>query len=117
MAGMTELLQQMPLSENTFEISRASLDQQIRNDRITKEEILRTYHSNLKLGIKGDSRQFVFNALPKLSMRDVSEFQKQFIAPLKYTTIVLGNEERLDKKALEKYGPVSTLELKDIFGY
>jgi len=117
MAGMTELLQQMPVSENTFSISKASLDQQIRNDRITKEEILRTYHSNHKMGIKGDSRQFIFNALPSISMTDVSAFQKLYIAPLKYTTIVLGKEERLDKKALENYGPVTTLELKDIFGY
>lgn len=117
MAGMTDLLQNMPLNEDGFRIAKNSLEQQIRTDRITKDEILRTFHNNEKLGVFGDTRKMVFDALPSLTLKQVEEFQKTYIKPLKYTTVVLGNEKRLDKKALEVYGPVTTLELKDIFGY
>jgi predicted Zn-dependent peptidase len=117
MAGMTELLQEMPMNDNGLMIAKKSLEQQIRTDRITKSEILRTYHNNEKYGVKGDTRKMIFDALPSLSMKEVAAFQNTYVRPLKYTTIVLGKQGRLDLKSLEKYGPVTTLELKDIFGY
>lgn len=117
MAGMTELLQEMPLNEGGLAIAKNSLEQQIRTDRITKEEILRTYHYNRKLGVKGDTRKLIFEALPSITMQEIASFQHSYIRPLQYTTVILGNEARLDKEALKKYGPVTVLTLEDIFGY
>ena len=117
MAGMTELLKEMPLNESGLMIAKNSLEQQIRTDRITKEEILRTYHNNRKLGIMGDTRKMIFDALPSITMQEIASFQHSYIRPLQYTTVILGNEVRLDKEALKKYGPVKVLTLEDIFGY
>jgi predicted Zn-dependent peptidase len=117
MAGMMELLTDMPTSEKGFENAKQGAIQQIQTTRITKDAILSSFHSNRRLGITDDYRKGVYETIQSLKLNDIVAFQKENIKNLKYTIVVLGKKEKLDMNVLSKYGNVQTLELNDIFGY
>ena len=52
-----------------------------------------------------------------MTLKDVKDFQQKWVKDRKYTYCVLGNEKDLDMKSLEKYGKITKLSQKDIFGY
>ncbi len=116
-AGMMELLKEFPMSEKGFENAKDGALQQIQNERITKGDLLAMYHRNKKLGLDSDIRKEVYAQIPALTLNTIKEFQVQYIKPLNYHIVVLGNHDKLDMNALGKYGTVTELGLKDIFGY
>lgn len=117
MAGMTEILNKMPESENIFNNAKNSLLRQIESDRITKSNILYAYEAAKKLGLDYDLRKNVYEEIPRLTFNDVKDFQKNYVSNKKYIILVLGDVKKLDMKTLEKYGKVKVLSLKDVFGY
>ncbi len=117
MAGMSNLLNHMPESETVFKSAKESLLQKLRTERISKINILLDYDKNIKLGVDYDLRRDTYTMLPGMTLRDVKKFQEHYIKDKNYTIVVLGKKEGLDFKSLEKYGKVSVLQLKDIFGY
>ncbi len=117
MAGMTEILNKMPESENIFNNAKNSLLRQIESDRITKSNILYAYEAAKKLGLDYDLRKNVYEEIPHLTFNDVKDFQKDYVSNKKYVILVLGDVKKLDMKTLEKYGKVKVLSLKDVFGY
>ena len=58
-----------------------------------------------------------FNAIQKMTLNDVTNFNKTYIKGQKRVVVVLGNENEVDLKGLEKYGKVTKLSLEEIFGY
>ena len=70
-----------------------------------------------QLGLSNDYMQQVYDALPKITLKDVVNFARQNIANKTYRYIVLGDEKELDMKELEKIAPVKRLTTEDIFGY
>ena len=69
------------------------------------------------LGLDYDINKTVYEALPKLTLKDVVEFEQKNIAHKSYRYIILGDEKELDMAALQKYGPVRRVSLSEIFGY
>ena len=59
----------------------------------------------------------IYEALPKLTLKDIVDFEQQQIARKPYRYIILGDEKELDMKALQQYGPVRRVTIADIFGY
>ncbi len=117
MAGMAELFNELPKSENLFNASKEAVVQKIRTERITKSEVLLSYVRNQKLGIEHDFRKDIYENAPAMSFDDLKEFHSQHFRDRKFNIMVLGKADMLDVKTLEKYGKVHYLELKDIFGY
>ena len=117
MAGMTDLLNNMPESEIVFTNSKNSLLKQIQSDRITKSDILYAFEAAKKLGLDYDLRKNVYEEIPRLTFNDIKEFQKKYVSNKKYVILVLGDLKKLDMGTLEKYGKVKVLTLKDVFGY
>lgn len=117
MAGMMELVNNMPQSDNNFKACQESILQSIRTERITRENILFSYESAKRLGLDYDTRRDVFNEVPKLTFNDVKAFEEKHFKSKEYTILVLGKKENLDLKTLEKYGKITFLSLTDIFGY
>lgn len=117
MAGMSDLLNNIPEAELIFNNSKNNLLKQIQSERITKSEILFSYEGSKKLGIDYDIRKDIYENIPNYSISDVLEFQKKYIKNKKYVTLVLGDVKKLDMKTLESYGKVNILTLKDVFGY
>ena len=117
MAGMFELLNNMPKADKKLDAARKSVIENIRTERITKQNILFSYDAFKKLGLDYDIRKDIFNKLPQLTMADVAAFQQKNIKDRKYSLLVLGKKENLNLPVLEKYGKIKFLTLEEIFGY
>ncbi len=117
MAGMEELINNIPHSENLFEGSKIAVEQKIRTERITKEAVLLNYEKAKKLGLDYDIRKDIFEQIQALKFADIENFSKQYIKGKPSTRMVLGDKKSLDIKTLNQYGKVNYLTLKDVFGY
>jgi predicted Zn-dependent peptidase len=117
MAGMMELINKMPESENNFKAAKESILQSIRTERITKTRVLFNYENAKKLGLDYDIRKDIFSNVPKMTFTEIKNFEEQHLKNKQYTVLVLGKKDGLDLKTLENYGKITFLSLEDIFGY
>ena len=117
MAGMNELLTEIPQSEVSFNAAKEAVIQKIRTERITKSSVFWNYERARKLGMDYDVRKDVFEKVPSMTMGTVEEFFNQNVKDKKYNILVLGDKDKLDMATLEQYGPVKFLTLEEVFGY
>lgn len=117
LSSMTQLMNDMPSSEITFNSAKENLIQKINTERITRAGILMNYLASQKLGNDHDIRKDVYEKAMTMTMDDLQKFQNENVKGSKYTILVLGDKNKLDIKTLEKYGPVKYLTLEEIFGY
>jgi len=117
MAGMMELINNMPQSENNFKSAKESIIQSIRTERITKANILFNYENAKRLGLDYDIRKDIFNKVPSMTLADIKSFEEGHLKNKQYTVLVVGKKSGLDMKTLEKYGKITFLSLEEIFGY
>jgi predicted Zn-dependent peptidase len=115
--GLSDLLNEMPNAEGTFNSSKEMILQEMRTQRITKAEIFFNYLKALEMGNKTDLRKDIFEKVQGYKLEDVQNFQKENIKGKPTAVLVLGKKERLDMKILEKYGTIKFLNLKEVFGY
>lgn len=112
-----EILDEMPQSENAFNVAKQSLTKSLESRRTTRFAVLTKYLSNQYLGIDYDINEKIYNALPSLTLQSIVDFEKQNMSKKPYRYIILGNEKELDIKALEKIGKIKRLSTEEIFGY
>ena len=117
LAGMMNLLNDVPKSEISFGAAKEAILQNIKTERINKSEILFNYINADKFGLKTDIRKDIYSKIATLTFSDVKQFQDSRIKNKPVSILVLGKKELLDLKTLEKYGTVKFLSLKDVFGY
>ncbi len=117
MEGMMDLLNNMPESEKSFELAKKAAMEKIRTERITKARKLFNYETALKRGVDYDLRRDVYEQVPNMTMADLKAFHEKYVKNGQYNIMVIGKKENLDMKALESYGPITTLSLKEVFGY
>lgn len=114
-----EIINNMPLSEGAFKIAKESLLANIRTGRILKSDVLWSYLNARELGLNSDIRKNVFEQAQQYTLEDVKQFQQENIKGRVYTIGILGDAKDLDLKSLGsgKYGKITHLTQKDIFGY
>ncbi|GHA74533.1 peptidase M16 [Pontibacter akesuensis] len=117
MAGMQALLTEMPLADANFQNARAALRNSISTERITKSGILFDYERAKRLGLNYDIRQDVYQSANSMTFDQLKEFQQKYVKAQPQAILVIGSKDRLNFKALEKYGKVKQLDLKTLFGY
>ncbi len=117
MEAFTDLLDNMPVSELNFDLAKTSLISQYRTDRTRKMSIINYYLTCEEMGLKTPLDRTNFNAIQKMTLNDVVNFNKNYIKGQKRVVVVLGNKDEVNLKGLEKYGKVTTLSLEEIFGY
>ncbi|NOU17103.1 MAG: insulinase family protein [Bacteroidales bacterium] len=116
--AFNELFNQMPESDNAFNLAKESLITDIRTERVTKMNLLWNYIDALKMGRKTDIRKDLYSKIPTFTFADIKKFQEQYIKGKPKTYVILGKESDLDFVKLEQlYGPVTKLKLEDIFGF
>jgi predicted Zn-dependent peptidase len=105
----------IPQSEAAFNTAKQNWMKSIAAQRTVKAGAINRYISARRLGIDYDINKMYWEAIPKLTLQDVVNFEQENIKgkPMKY--LILGKEADLDVKALEKLGPVKRLTLDDIF--
>ena len=115
--AFTDLLDNMPVSELNFDLAKTSLVAQYRTDRTRKMSIIYYYLNCEEKGLKAPLDRTNYNLIQKMTLNDVKNFNANYIKGQKRVVVVLGNENEVDFKGLEKYGKITKLTLEEIFGY
>ncbi|MDR1258401.1 MAG: insulinase family protein [Tannerellaceae bacterium] len=115
--AFNSILNDMPESENAFDLAKESLITDIRTARILRDDILWDYLNAKEFGYETDRRRELFEKIPAMTLADVKAFQQQYIKDKPLTYCILGDTKDLDMKTLEGLGKVTILKQTDIFGY
>ena len=115
--AFNSIIDEMPQSDKAFELAKQASMKRIATERTTKFGIINAYLQARRLGLDFDIKERIYNALPKITLKEMVEFEKQSMAkkPLRY--LILGDEKNLDMKGLEKIGKIKKVTTQDIFGY
>ena len=111
------IINQMPESEEAFQVAKASVISQLRTRRVTGAGVLNQFLSLRELGLSESRDKAVFEAVQDMTLSDVKAFQQEWIKGREYTYGFLGREEDFDTAFISTLGPVKHLTLEDIFGY
>ena len=105
----------IPQSEAAFNTAKQNMMKSIAAQRTVKAGAINRYLAARRLGIDYDINKMYWEAIPKITLQDIVNFEQENIKgkPMKY--LILGKEADLDVKSLEKLGPVKRLTLDDIF--
>lgn len=112
-----QIINNMPVSEQSFNIVKEGLIARLRTDRVTGFDVLPYYLGQQRLGLAEDTRRQLYEAVQALTLDDVLAYQQANIQNRKFATCILGRESDLDLKSLEKWGRVVRLTTEDVFGY
>ena len=115
--AFNSIIDEMPQSDKAFELAKQASMKRISTERTTKFGIINAYLQARRLGLDFDIKERIYNALPKITLKEMVEFEKQAMAkkPLRY--LILGDEKNLDMKGLEKIGKIKKVTTQEIFGY
>lgn len=116
-AGMNELLTDLPKTEKNFITSQQSLIKDLETERITKDNIIISYLEAERKGINYDLRKENYLQYSKLTLDDLYKFHQNQLAKKPYTYCVVASEKRINPDDLKKYGEVKKLTLEELFGY
>ena len=112
-----ELFNDMPEAEANFKLAKDALIAGSRTNRTTKMSIINVYLHCERMGLKEPLNKQNFAAYQKMTMDDLTSFQKQYIKGQKKSYLILGKESEMDFNALSKFGKVKKLTLDQVFGY
>lgn len=116
-AGMNELLTELPKSESNFISARKSLFKDIETERITKDGIIFSYLNAEKKGLKDDIRKQNYEKYRSLKLDDLYTYHQQELSNKPYTYSVVGSEKNIKTDDLARYGELKKLSLAELFGY
>ena len=117
LSAFDEIINNMPVSENAFNIAKESLISNLRTARTVKGNVLASYLAAQKRGLDYDLNKVIYEKVPSLTLDDVIKFQQEFVKDKPYTIGILGRKGDLDLKALENYGKIKQVSTDEIFGY
>lgn len=115
--SMTDLFNNMPQSEKSFNTAKGAVMKVARTNRITKQDVIFNYEYLRKLGLDYDLNKTIFEKVPTLTFADLKAFQEKNLKNKNFNYLILGDIKKLDIKFLQQYGNVKQLALEEIFGY
>ncbi|RPI68280.1 MAG: insulinase family protein [Ignavibacteriae bacterium] len=115
--GMQELINDMPVIPATLEHARESVRQQIETQRWEGMQILYSYLNTFECGIRTSQAPYLYQQLDSFTMNDLQKFYRMAVKDRCKVIVVMGSKDKLDLKALEKYGRVRIVTKADLFPY
>ncbi len=115
--ALNGILQDMPLSNNTFNLAKESTLNNYRTGRTLREDVFFAYLQAKKFGWNEDPDKFCYEKIQGMTLDDVKAFQEKYIKGLPFDYAVLGNKQDVDMKYLRSLGKLRTLSTEEIFGY
>ena len=112
-----ELFSSIPESGITFDVSKNALLNKICTERIRRMNVIWNYLNARKLGLDRDIRKDIYSRVQAMTLKDVTGFGKRILKDKTKTYLVLGKESAMEFPSLEKFGTITRLTLKDLFGY
>ena len=117
MKSINNLINNLPKSDELFNIAKASIINTLESERITKSSIIWKYISLQKKGLDVDERINMYDEISNLNLSDLEFFHKNYIKNKKFNTILIGKKGKIDFRDLKKYGEIEEVSLEDLFGY
>lgn len=117
MTAMLDILNNMPLKEKSLQLSKESIINTIRSERITKSGVFNSYLTNEKLGLRHDTKRDIFEKTPKLSLEDLRKFHETYIKGKKFSLVLIGKRDNINFEILQKFGKVCELKPEDVFPF
>ncbi len=112
-----DIIDNLPQNEAAFNLAKQGLTKSLQSMRTTKANVLWAYINAKDKGLDYDPNKKLYEALPAVTLQDITDFEKQNIVGKPYRLIILGDEKNLDMQALEKIAPVKRLSQEEIFGF
>lgn len=113
-----DLYKEMPQSENAFKLVKESMLSDYRTLRVQKMNLIWNYLYQRRFGYTSNPEKMEFEAISKMTLKDIIDFQNQYIKDKPKTYVILGNEADFDFKVLEeKFGKVQKVSQEEIFGF
>lgn len=116
-AGMNELLNVLPQAESNFKLAVEGVKQDIATQRIVKDGVIFYYLNAEKKGFKEDMRKSIFEAVNKITLKDIENLHKSDVSQKPYTYSIVASDKKINMEDLQKIGEVQKLTLQEIFGY
>lgn len=117
LGAFDEIINNMPVSQNAFDIAKESIISNIRTQRTVKASVLWSYINAQKLGLDYDIEKDVFEKVQTMTLDDVVKFQQENIKDRNYTVGILGRDSDFDMEALSEFGTIKKVTTEEIFGY
>ena len=117
MEAFAEIINDMPQSENAFNIAKQSVLTSLATERVIKENVLWHYLAAKNKGVDYDRNAKIYNKIQSMTLEDIVAFQNEWIKERTYTYCILGDKRDLDMKYLRSIGEVTLLSQEEIFGY
>lgn len=111
------IINDMPESENAFEVAKSGLVSGLRTKRVTGMSVLYSYLQADQLGLDEPTDKMVYHKTASLTLKDVKAAQEKWVKDRTYIYGILGNSKDLDMAYLKTIGPVKTVPLDELFGY
>jgi predicted Zn-dependent peptidase len=112
-----QIINEMPESEEAFQVAKTALLSKLRTSRTTGMGVLNKYVSLRDLGLTEDRDKAIFEKIQNMTLADVKAFQEKWIKGRSYAYGLLGRESDFDMDFARSLGSVTSLTLEDIFGY
>ena len=115
--GMNELLNDLPLDEQAFELAKEAIRKSIQTQRINENEPIYMYFGAKKKGVDYDLRKTIYETIDTITFDDIKQLHGEKIANKPYTYCIIGSEDKISDTDLQKIGQLKKLTLEQIFGY
>lgn len=112
-----DIVNNMPASKHSFQVSKQGLMTQLRTARTTRMGILWTYLQAQEMGLDHDPAKDVFDQVEKFTLEDLVQFQQSHVRGLHYRSGFAGDPAGLSQQELERLGNVAILTPHDVFGF
>ena len=112
-----QIIEDMPLSPESFEIAKAGLLLRLRTQRVIGKDVLTNYLWAKELGLDKTTDELIYDKIEGLTLDDLVATHERWIKGRTYTYAILGDPNDLNMAFLRTLGPVERASLEDIFGY
>jgi predicted Zn-dependent peptidase len=117
LSAFGDILDNMPTSEQSFQVAKEGLLSRLRTERTVRSSVLWAYIAAEDLGSKTDREEEIYQAVQSLTLQDVIRFQQEQVRGRNYHICILGDPKRLDMEVLKGKGEITSLNTEEIFGY
>ena len=117
LTAFDDIINNMPVSQNAFDIAKENIISNMRTQRTVKSSVLWAFVNARKRGLDYDLNRDVYEQVQNLSLDDVVKFQQENVKDRRYTICILGRDSDFDMEGLSRFGTIKKVSTEEIFGY
>lgn len=116
-AGMNELLKDLPRLPADFTNAQQSVIKDIETDRIVEDKIISSYLSNRRKGVDGDVRMKNYKYYKELKLDDLFKYHQKNVSGRPFSYCIVASDKHVSIESLKKYGALKVVSLEELFGF